>query len=301
MPIQRVESITYGVEDVARCIQYFDDFGLELVERGSSGATFRTLTHQTVEIRASSDASLPPAIQQGSTLRFTVWGTDNEAGLEAIGTELSRDREVRCDASGTLRTTDESGLPLGFCVSRPKRVVIEPHPVNVGDIASRVNTPFPRIERVQPLRLVHVVFHIRQEGRERASQFYQERLGFRLSDRSVDAGDFMRCEGSQDHHNLLLLHRADRVEYNHVAFEVPGIDEIMIAGLHMKERGWTAMRNPGRHFLGSNFHWFFENPCGGRTEFIADMDRLDEHWVPRIFEKHPGESLWLFSGGRAAN
>ena len=43
--------------------------------------------------------------------------------------------------------------------------------------------------------------------------------------------------------------------------------------------------------LGSNFHWFFENPCGGRAEPISDMD----HWEPRVFEKHPGESVWLFS------
>jgi hypothetical protein len=69
----------------------------------------------------------------------------------------------------------------------------------------------------------------------------------------------------------------------------------MVGGLPMRECGWKATRRPGRHFLGSNFHWFFENPCGGRTEFIADMDRLDETWEPRIFEKHPGESVWLFS------
>lgn len=296
MPIKRVESITYGVEDVARGVQYFEDFGLEKLESGTRGATFATLTNQIVEIRAANDPGLPPALEKGSTLRYTVWGVDNALGLEKIGAELSRDREVARGQSGTLNTIDESGLHIGFCIAQPKAANITPHPVNFGDIAPRVNQPFPRIERVHPLRLVHVVFHIRKDNRDRAAAFYQQRLGFRLSDRSVDAGDFMRCEGSQDHHNLLLLHRADRVEYNHVAFEVAGIDEIMIGGLHMQERGWKALRNPGRHFLGSNYHWFFENPCGGRTEFVADMDRMDEKWVPRIWEKHPGDSLWLFSG-----
>lgn len=294
MPIQRVESITFGVEDVARGIQYFEDFGLEKLESGATGASFATRTHQIVEVRAASDPGLPPALEKGSTLRYTVWGVDNAAGLEKIGAELARDREVTCDKAGTLNTVDESGIPIGFAVAKPKVPKIEPHLVNVGDVAPRVNTPFPRIERVHPLRLVHVVYHIRKDNRDRAAAFYQERLGFRLSDRSVDAGDFMRC--SQDHHNLLLLHRADRVEYNHIAFEVAGIDEIMIGGLHMQDRGWKALRNPGRHFLGSNYHWFFENPCGGRTEFVADMDRMDENWKPRIWEKHPGDSLWLFSG-----
>ncbi len=101
----------------------------------------------------------------------------------------------------------------------------------------------------------------------------------------------MRCEASQDHHNLLLLHRADRVEYNHIAFEVAGIDEIMIGGLHMQERGWKALRNPGRHFLGSNYHWFFENPAGGRTEFVADMDRMDE----KLEAADLGKASWRFT------
>lgn len=294
MPVIRVESITFGVEDVARCVQYFQDFGLETLDKGEKGATFATATHQLVEVRAANDPGLPAALEKGSTLRFTVWGVDSAASLEKVAAELSRDRDVRRDSAGVLHTVDESGIPIGFAIAQPRTAKIEPHLVNVGDIAPRVNTPFARIERVYPLRLVHVVYHIKKDNRDRAAAFYQERLGFRLSDRSVDAGDFMRC--SQDHHNLLLLHRADRVEYNHIAFEVAGIDEIMIGGLYMQDRGWKALRNPGRHFLGSNYHWFFENPCGGRTEFVADMDRMDENWKPRIWEKHPGDSLWLFSG-----
>ena len=85
MAIQRVESIAYGVEDIPRCIQYFDDFDLERVEQGASGATFRTLTNQIVEVRTATDTALPPTHEQGSTLRFIVWGVDNEAGLEAQG------------------------------------------------------------------------------------------------------------------------------------------------------------------------------------------------------------------------
>src|SRR5579863_9400375 len=254
MPILRPESITYGVDDVARGIKYFEDFGLEAVERATIGALFRTLENQTVALRAASDPGLPPALQPGSTVRLTTWGASDAASLDAIGKELSRDREVRRDASGVLHTKDESGLPIAFCVARPEHVSVEPPQANFGPVANRVNKPLPRFERVSPLRLVHVVYHIRKEGRERAAAFYRERLGFRLSDRSVDAGDFMRCAASLDHHNLLLLHRADRVEYNHVAYEVTGFDEIMIGGLHMQNRGWKSLRNPGRHFLGSNFH-----------------------------------------------
>ena len=297
MPIVRPESIVYGVEDVARCVKYFEDFGAEAVERGSQGATFRTLENQTIEVRAAGDAALPPALEPGSTLRLAVWGVDDAAGLEAIGAELSKDREVRRDAAGMLHTKDDSGIPIAFRVAQPTPLKVDAPQANVGAIANRVNTPLPRLDRIHPLRLVHVVYHIRKDNREAAAAFYGDRLGFRLSDRSVDAGDFMRCAKSWDHHNLLLLHRADKVEFNHVAFEVRGIDEIMVGGLHMQDCGWKATRRPGRHFLGSNFHWFFENPCGGRTEYIADRDRLDERWVPRVFDKHPGDSIWLYRDG----
>src|SRR5262249_41191174 len=161
---------------------------------------------------------------------------------EAIGAELSKDRDVRRDASGLLHAKDHSGIPIAFAIARPTPLAVDAPQANVGAIANRVNAPLPRLDRIHPLRLVHVVYHIRKDAREAAAAFYCDRLGFRLSDRSVDAGDFMRCAKSLDHHNLLLLHRADKVEFNHVAFEVRGIDEIMVGGLYMQDCGWKATR-----------------------------------------------------------
>lgn len=294
MPIERIEAVTYGVEDIAAGTRYFEDLGLEVVERGARGAVLRTLENQTVELRAMGDSALPPAVVAGPTLRETVWGVDSKAELDALGAELARDRQVRADSSGALHTADETGFAVAFRVSAPTPIPSEPVLANVSGAAPRINRPLQLVERVRPIRILHVGFFIPKQGHEAASDFYLERLQFRLTDRIVPDGDFMRCPLSQDHHNLLLLHRSDTVNFAHVAFEVRSIDEIIVGGQYMRRNGWKAGKTPGRHILGSNLNWFFRNPCGGNVEYTADFDRVDDQWTPRIFEKHPGVDAWHF-------
>jgi Glyoxalase/Bleomycin resistance protein/Dioxygenase superfamily len=294
MPIERIEGITYGIDDIALGTRYFEDLGMEIVERGNRGAVLRTLENQTVELRARDDIALPPAVVPGPTMRETTWGVRDKSDLDALGAELSKDRQVRADSSGVLHTVDESGFGNAFRVSTPTPIHSEPILSNVSGSRPRVNKPVELVERARPIRILHVGFHIRSEGHEAASNFYLDRLKFRLTDRIVPDGDFMRCAGSQDHHNLLLLHRNNKLEFAHFAFEVRGIDEIIVGGQFMKRKGWTAGKTPSRHILGSNLNWFFRNPCGGNVEFTADFDRVDDQWKPRIFEKHPGVEAWHF-------
>ncbi|MBT6292873.1 MAG: glyoxalase, partial [Rhodospirillaceae bacterium] len=42
MAILRPEKIIYGVEDMEAGVRYFEDWGLELVESGETGADFKT-------------------------------------------------------------------------------------------------------------------------------------------------------------------------------------------------------------------------------------------------------------------
>jgi catechol 2,3-dioxygenase-like lactoylglutathione lyase family enzyme len=138
-----------------------------------------------------------------------------------------------------------------------------------------------------------VVYGVRKKDFEKACAFYVDRLRFRLSDRVAGLGDFMRCAGSNDHHSLFFQTRADRAVFDHLAFEVRDFDEIVLGGKYMKEHGWEAATPAGRHILGSNLFWYFRNPCGGRTEYFADMDLMDDDWKPRVWEQHPGFAIWL--------
>jgi hypothetical protein len=286
MKILRIESLVYGAEDVAAGICYFEDWGLNCVERGAHGAEFRTAAGQSIVVRSATDAALPPTTESGSTLREAVWGVADAAALDEIGAELGRDREIRVDARGGLHTRDGAGFAIGFGRAAPT-----PNASSTGP--SRMNRPFDPERRARPSRLGHVVYNVTRQGLEKALGFFIERLQFRLTDHALDTGAFLRCPGSTDHHNLFFATRMDRMSFNHAAFEVRDIDEIILGGKFMKSRGWQANTPVGRHILGSNLFWYFNNPCGGRTEYYADMDQMDDNWKPRIWDKNPGFAMWM--------
>ena len=285
MKISRIESLTYGVEDLQAGIRYFEDWGVPLVKRSAGGADFRLPSGQTILVRQAADPSLPDTAETGSTLREIVWGVDNPKSLAAIGKELARDREVKKDKDGTLHARDECGFAIAFRERRATKKAPAKKP------PPRMNRPFDPERRARPQRLGHVVYSTRMADLAPASRFYQERLGFRLSD-ATPGGDFLRCSGTHDHHSVFLLARPDRCAFNHVAFEVSGLDEIILGGKFMVDRGWKPDSPVGRHILGSNLFWYFNNPCGGRTEYYADMDQMDDKWKPRVWTTHPGFAMW---------
>jgi len=293
MGIQRIESLVFGATDLAEGARYFDDWGLEAVERGEKGVTYRLPENQTVVVRAADDPGLPSAPDGKATLRETVWGVDTKEALAALGAAVATDREVTEDADGTLHARDNTGFAFALRVWDRTPAAVPAPRFNMNEFNPRLDEPVDRTRRVRPIRLGHVVFHVPMEGAYKACDFYMGRLGFRMSERADDTGTFMRCNGSQDHHNLFLAHAQNRAQFNHVAFEVRDFDEIMLGGQYMKEKGWEPATRPGRHIMGSNMFWYFKTPFGGRTEYYADMDRLSEDWKPPVWEKNPGYAMWM--------
>ncbi len=129
-------------------------------------------------------------------------------------------------------------------------------------------------------------------GKEEAVAFYTDRLGFVPTDRVAKVGVFMRAPGDTDHHTLLLCHRPDKNGINHCAFEVARVDEVIVGANDMIEKGWHEARRLGRHTVGSNIFRFIHAPCGGRVEFAADMDRVDENYGPNDHEETPPHTIW---------
>jgi catechol 2,3-dioxygenase-like lactoylglutathione lyase family enzyme len=288
MPVIRVESLIYGVEDVAAGTQYFEEWGLACREKGAKGAEFALPTGQSVQIRAASDPSLPKPIEGGSTVRETVWGVDGKAALEEVGAELARDRQVRRDADGSLHTTDDIGLPIAFRVAAPG--------TDPGLKKPRgLNQTVPIKDRVSPIRLGHVVYFCPKPEVQKASAFYAERLKFRVTDRALDLGDFMRCPGSPWHHNIFFLTVLPKKGWNHAAFDVEDVNEVVTGGHRMLAKGYKPYSSLGRHIMGSNVFWYFHSPCGGQTEYSADMDQMDDNWQTRVWEHNPGADMWQFT------
>jgi catechol 2,3-dioxygenase-like lactoylglutathione lyase family enzyme len=270
---------------MAACKRFNEDFGLDLVESSGAGAVFRTVENATVVVRDIGDPGLPPAVTPGPQLRQVIWGVASARALDAIGAELSKDRDVKVDGDGTLWASDPMGYAIGFRVASVTPAVEEPMRTNVPGRPARVNARFEFATRPRVLHLGHVVFHV--PDLEGAYAFYRERLGFKLSDSFPGTGYFLRTALTHDHHSLFLFHRGDLEGLNHASYQMRNFDDLAVAGERLEKRGWKPLTGPGRHHIGSNYFWYFHSPCGGAVEYHADMDYLTDDWVPREWEFRP--------------
>ncbi len=301
MGISGIDSLTYGVADVAASRRFFEDWGLSLLDGATDSAPVLQLADGgTICLRAANDTALPalpPGYGQAppSTMREVIWGVHHADDLQAIEAELGRDRPVTRDADGTLHTRDDLGYAIGFRVTRrhalTHEAVRDNGPGRIGRIDARAEAALPY--RVQQQRMVHLVYWVPRQSQQML-QFYVERLGFHVTESVKNVGHFLRCGASGDHHNLFLQTRGDNYGFQHVAFELRNIDDVMFCGQHMEQQGWKSHLGPGRHVLGSNVYWYFWCPAGGIVEAGCDLDFITDHWPAKELEVVPaGGSSWF--------
>jgi Glyoxalase/Bleomycin resistance protein/Dioxygenase superfamily len=304
MTIMRVEGVTFGVEDLSECARFLGDMGLMRgPESTKSGITFRTPVNQYVRIVPVESTEVPPPVDSGSTLREIMWGVSDDRSIDAIQAQLASDRDVRRGPDGSIHTVDPIGFGVAFRVAQPANAHPVPPTYNYHrHHAPRVNDLHTMPPRACPLELIHVAVDIPKSVREEARAFYIDRLKFKPIDDAGDIGLFMQAEGDLQHHNWFMCHRTDKAGINHLCFEVPDFDSLILSGEYMIDKGWRESRRLGRHVMGSNVFRFIVSPCGGRIEYAWDMDRMDKSFKTRTYDKRPGHVLWMLKsvGGRGA-
>lgn len=277
MNILGLDALVFGVDDLAACRQYLIDYGL----RDAGGDRFEALDGTAVVIRAKDDASLPPGLGTASMLRETVYGVADAATLQAIATELSRDRTVTHEG-GVVRAQDDLGFALAFQVSVRRPLDLPAETVNAP--GAPVQRPANTVAVDQnapalPRSLSHVVYFVPDTAK--AEAFYA-RLGFVCTDRFTGVGPFLRPAGTREHHSLFMIQTPPFMKgCEHFTFHMGGPTELMLAGSRFVEKGYQSFWGPGRHKFGSNWFWYFNSPLGCHVEYDADMDQHDERWSPR--------------------
>lgn len=128
------------------------------------------------------------------------------------------------------------------------------------------------------VRLGHAVLEVKDF---RASEaWYKARFGFITSD-EIEAGPgmaigaFLRCDrGEQptDHHTLFLLQAPSAPRFNHAAFEVADMDDLMRGHAHLKRAKRKPAWGVGRHNLGSQIFDYWKDPWGHELEHWTDGD-----------------------------
>ncbi|MDP5029206.1 MAG: VOC family protein [Paraglaciecola sp.] len=278
------DKLIFGVDDVAACKQFALDYGLVTKDEQN----YVSLDGTGIEILHKDDASLPAPLPSGSMLRKTIYGVADQATVEAIAAELSKDREVKTLADGSIEALDDLGFVLGFQVTIRQTLDLPAETINAPGAAPQRGVNLTGVSKdftAKPRSLSHVVYFV--PDIEKAEAFYSERLGFVTTDRFTGTGPFMRPAGTLDHHTLFFLKTPPFMQgVEHFTFHMSGPTEVSQAGYALVEKGYQSFWGPGRHIFGSNWFWYFKSPFGCNIEYDADMDLHDDSWEAR--EALPG-------------
>ena len=287
MSLHRLNQLTIGVPNLDEVTQFYTDFGLTLAEPVSPDAPRRFSTVDGGE-------QLILVHRPVRQLVEIVIAADDYDDLGRIHSTLSR-REHGSKIQGDELATIEpaTGISVKVRLSAPPKqetVVCEQN--YPGDIR-RPNVRAPalfRDDRVRPRKLGHVVFGSTDYAASK--EFFMDGLGFKLSDEVQDIGAFMRC--SPDHHNV-LVQAAPVAFLHHTSWEVDDFDEIGrgaqdMLSAHPERHVWGI----GRHWIGSNFFWYFRDPAGNMSEYYSDMDEIidDQIWDTGIWGLDKSPNHW---------
>lgn len=296
MSVLGIDEITFAATDLARCRQFFSDWGMDLVQESPQRLVYETLNGCRVIVADPHQQGLPPGLEADPTVREVVWGVEDESDLLRYG-EALRGHAGFVQEGGRVGCTDPNGLAIRLQVSRKKDVSPVCALSNTWSERPRVNQASPAYERAQPIEVGHVVFFV--TDLQAVTRFYEERLGFVVSDRYPGRGHFLRCAPRGGHHDLFLLQTPEaRKGLNHVAFTVRDVHEVFGGGMHMSRCGWDTELGPGRHPISSAIFWYFNSPAGALWEYYTDEDELTADWQPREFT--PGPTVfaeWAIKGG----
>jgi catechol 2,3-dioxygenase-like lactoylglutathione lyase family enzyme len=287
MAIIGIETVLYGVNDVAECTRYFVDFGLPLLEKSDHHAHFRLDEGSNVIIRHINDPAIPPSKLVGTGVCEVIWGVDRQDSLDRLAKDLGRDREMRFDADGTAHCLTDNGLAIGLRLYRKNPVYSSPDPINSPGNINRINNQRKWKVKARPKTIQHVVFQTPDV--EGSWAFYRDRLGFRLSDIQQGFGIFGRADGANDHHNLYFLNAnlpsmKGTLSFDHVNYGVEDMDEVMVGANYLERQGWPKSEwGLGRHRIASSIFMYLPCPTGGLAEYGADSDFIDDSWVPRVW------------------
>jgi len=287
MAIVGIERLIYGVEDLQESARFFRDFGLLKLIEGPGGVELGLVNGARVVLLPLGHPTLPrnsgiigPGVQE------VIWGVDSQASLEELRLRLEPVVEVVWDGE-VLRFVAPFGVPMGLRVWTPKPIVCAPDPANAPGRVERLNRPRRWRLGAAPRLIAHVVFTV--PNYDSVYQFMVDVLSFRLTDRQLGFGNYLRADGTHNHHNILLLNAnaplpgADgKLRFHHANFALEELDEIMISVNNMIRKGWAPSDlGLGRHRVDSALFYYFKSPAGGEAEFGADSDYVDDNWVPR--------------------
>lgn len=214
---------------------------------------------------------------------YISFGVASRDKLDALHKQAVRAGASVLDKPGPLSTP---GGGYGFTILDPDGRRLR--------ISADVEMDHARGDEVaKPRTVTHVVLN--SPKFEQVQAFFENVLGFKVSDFSANQMVFLRC--SSDHH-AIALNRGQYPSINHVAFEMPSIDSMMRGIGRMKKKGQAPAWGPGRHGPGNIPFAYFVSPSGFVIEFTTEVMQLDDSHTPLVWSRTEPENMdvWMTAG-----
>jgi catechol 2,3-dioxygenase-like lactoylglutathione lyase family enzyme len=189
-----------------------------------------------------------------------------------------------------VRLKDPDGFSVEAVAGREAAPAVAPPPaaiLNDARAQTRANAPKRVRQGASHIRrLGHCVLNV---SNFRASEaWYKEHFGFITSDEikmspEFSLGAFMRCDRGDkpaDHHTLFLL-GTGAPKFNHAAYEVTDLDDLMSGHDLLKDKAYRHQWGVGRHILGSQIFDYWRDPWGHTLEHWTDGDVMTASWGSR--------------------
>lgn len=219
---------------------------------------------------------LVPSEDAGGVDHFALELGGGAAGVEAAADAISKAGIEYEESKGTL------GQGPSLRMRDPNGLAVE--------LISGVDEVDPNYgpRAVKPRQQDHVSLKVTDP--KETAEFYEEVLGFRVSDRLSDHSFYwLRC--NPYHHSLGLIKNDEKQGLHHLSFEVVDFAELGHQAEHLMRNGHQLLWGPGRHGPGNNQFEYFRDLDNNIIEFTCDALQIwDPDYKPRVWDP---DELWI--------
>lgn len=282
MSISDIAYVRYEAPDLSKMENFLHDFGLITAAK----------TEESLYMRAANNLPYSHVTHLGKDNKTLGFGfiVDTEEALNEISNKSGVSIEQNPEPAGgqRIRLTDPSGFVVdvihGYKTLNPIKVRDETE-FNSANKRQRLGSTI-RLSKAPSsvMRLGHVAVLV--SDYKSSFDFYSNILGMYPSD-SYFAGvpdntiaSFMHCglgEKFTDHHTIALISSQDgRARFDHSAFEVLDLDDLVQGSEFLKSKGYRHSWGIGRHIQGSQLFDYWRDPFGNKIEHWTDGDLVND-------------------------
>ena len=280
--VHSLDHFVLNVPDLAVAKSFYEEFGL-VVREENGGLGLYTDGHSHCWVKIEQGAT-----KQLSKLCFACFEDD----YSRFSDSLTQQGVSFQDTDGALEFVDPAGMAISIVVAeRSAAESLAPFDAEGGSVGGRAASLRSDGDRARPNRLSHLAMFTKDIDTVLA--FYENVLGLRLSDRSLDIVCFMHGVHGSDHHMLALLNSSGP-GLHHCSWEVSSVNELGLGATHMALAGHDYQWGLGRHVLGSNYFNYIRDPWGSYIEYSAGMDYVPADVDYASGDYGPEDSFYLW-------